>query len=154
MTAMARLGRYEQREHRKRGSSGDTPHRVPCSKLTAELSLASTVAQVRLLEGGRVLPCFMAAELEYEGQTYAALYPVDAPVSLATMTNERLTPLDQRLETESVVTAAAAACAENDKWRILHRTCSCPPPSSCGSWMTWGFPPLLSTLCPSVPATQ
>ena len=42
----------------------------------------------------------MAASVEYEGATFAALYPVNAPVSLAQMQDERLVPLDATLETE------------------------------------------------------
>jgi hypothetical protein len=56
----------------------------------------------------------MAASLEYEGETFAALYPVDAPVSLATMINgERLVPLDESLESAALTAAATAACAAN-----------------------------------------
>ena len=54
----------------------------------------------------------MAASLEYEGETFAALYPVDAPVSLATMINgERLGPHDESLESAALTAAAPAACA-------------------------------------------
>ncbi len=73
--------------------------------------------QVDLLEPGtgKVLPCFMAASLEYEGDTFAALYPVNAPVSLATLLNgERLVPLDEELESDALLAAATAACASAD----------------------------------------
>ena len=64
---------------------------------------------------GKVLPCFMAASLEYEGETFAALYPVNAPVSLATMLNdERLVPLDEDVETDELVAAATAICASSN----------------------------------------
>jgi len=66
-----------------------------------------------------VLPCFMAAALEYKGDTFAALYPVNVPVSLAQMQNDRLVPLDQELETDDVVAAAVQACAQADI-QLLH----------------------------------
>jgi hypothetical protein len=56
----------------------------------------------------------MAASLEYEGETYAALYPVNAPISLATTQNERLVPLDDEAETADMVAAATAACKAAD----------------------------------------
>jgi len=73
-------------------------------------------AEVQLVEpaSGRILPCFMAASLEWEGEVFAALYPVDAPVSLATMQNERLVPLDEELETDAMIDAAEKACAASD----------------------------------------
>ena len=64
---------------------------------------------------GDVLPCYLAAAVEYEGDFFAALYPVDAPVCLAQMLNdERLIPLDEELETEAMIEAASAACAKNE----------------------------------------
>ena len=54
----------------------------------------------------------MAASLEYEGATFAALYPVNAPVSLAQQQGERLVPLED--ESPEVLAAAAEACREND----------------------------------------
>ena len=60
-----------------------------------------------------MLPCFMAASLEYEGNTFAALYPVHAPVSLAEMNGDRLVPIDDERETPALVAACAAACADN-----------------------------------------
>ena len=71
--------------------------------------------QVDLIEesSGRILPCFMAASLEYEGETFAALYPVDAPVCLAEMSAEKLMPLDEARETEALVAQCISACADN-----------------------------------------
>ena len=74
-------------------------------------------AEVDLVEPetGKVLPCFMAASLEYEGEMFAALYPVNAPVSLATMLNDdRLVPLEEEVETPNMLAAASAACAAAD----------------------------------------
>ena len=56
----------------------------------------------------------MAASVEYEGATFAALYPVNAPVSLAQMQDERLVPLDATLETEEAIAAATKVCAMSD----------------------------------------
>ena len=73
--------------------------------------------QVSLIEEdtGRVLPCYIAASVEYEGITYAALYPVNVPVSLAGMgEEEQLVPLDADQETPALVQACKAACAEAD----------------------------------------
>ena len=57
----------------------------------------------------------MAAAVEYEGDFFAALYPVDAPVCLAQMLNdERLVPLDEDLETDAMIEAATKACAQNE----------------------------------------
>ena len=53
--------------------------------------------------------------MEYEGDFFAALYPVDAPVCLAQMLNdERLVPLDEDLETDAMIEAATKACAQNE----------------------------------------
>ena len=61
-----------------------------------------------------MLPCFMAASLEYQKDVFAALYPVDAPVSVAQMEDGRLVPLDQELETDAVIDAAIKACSQAD----------------------------------------
>ena len=58
------------------------------------------------------MPCFLAAALEYSGETFAALYPVNAPVSLAMMEGDRLVPVED--ETDAMISAAKAACAEKD----------------------------------------
>lgn len=70
--------------------------------------------EVELVEtsSGDILPCFMAASLEYEGATYAALYPVNAPVSLAEQVDERLVPFED--EGDAVLSAASAALAANE----------------------------------------
>jgi hypothetical protein len=88
----------------------------------AQHNRALAMRQVDLYEeeSGRKLPCFLAATLEYEGSTYAALYPVDAPVSLAEMVGERLMPLEDERETDALVAAASKACAEADI--TLHET--------------------------------
>jgi len=72
--------------------------------------------EVSLVEEGtgRTLPCYLAAALEHEGVEYAALYPVDAPCSLAEVVGERLMPIDAELETSELIQAAIAACAEVD----------------------------------------
>jgi len=69
--------------------------------------------EVSLLDpgSGRVLPCFMAASLEYEGETYAALYPVNAPIQLAEESAGRLVPIEDDLETPELLAEAAKACA-------------------------------------------
>lgn len=79
-------------------------------------SLGDQEPRVDLVEetSGRSLPCFLAATLEYEGSTYAALYPVDAPVSLAEMVGERLMPIDDERESAAMISAATKACAAND----------------------------------------
>ena len=57
----------------------------------------------------------MAASLEYEGETFAALYPVNAPTSLARLVNdERLVPLEEELETDAMLAAATTSCAAAD----------------------------------------
>ena len=70
--------------------------------------------RVNLLEPGtgRVLTCFMAASLEFEGETFAALYPVDAPCTLAEMNGDRLMPIDEDKESDALLEQCVAACAE------------------------------------------
>ncbi len=63
-------------------------------------------------DSGRVLPCFLAASLDYEGETFAALYPVNAPVCLATLQGDRIALVED--ETEAMVAAAASVCADKD----------------------------------------
>jgi len=78
---------------------------------------SSDAPEVVLLEPGtgRELPCFMAASLEYEGETYGALYPVHVPVTLAQeMQNGRLVPLDEDRMTPELVAACVKACASKD----------------------------------------
>lgn len=69
---------------------------------------------------GRVLPCYLAASLEYEGEIFAALYPADAPVSLAQSVDGKLVPVEDDLETPELLAAATSACASNDI--VLHET--------------------------------
>ncbi len=73
------------------------------------------LSQVDLLEesSGRILPCFLAAQLKYNSETFAALYPVDAPVSLAEMVGDRLMPIDPARETPELMELAKGACAES-----------------------------------------
>ncbi|EOD16155.1 hypothetical protein EMIHUDRAFT_202655 [Emiliania huxleyi CCMP1516] len=59
--------------------------------------------------GGRVLPCFVAGTVDVEGTTYAALYPANAPATLATQSEGTLEPLDPAFET-TLLPAAKAAC--------------------------------------------
>ena len=59
----------------------------------------------------RVLRCFMAASLEFEGDVFAALYPVEAPISLAQMEGGKLMPLSDGIETPELVAACKSACA-------------------------------------------
>lgn len=58
---------------------------------------------------GKSLSCFVAGSVNVEGILYAALYPANAPATLATMEQGRLTPLDTETET-AVMVAAQAAC--------------------------------------------
>lgn len=60
------------------------------------------------------MPCFIAAAVEWEGNTFGALYPVDAPVSLAMMQDDRLVPLSSDLETDAAVAAAVEVCAQSN----------------------------------------
>lgn len=80
------------------------------------LLLHVTASQVDLIEEGAdlPLPCYIAASVEWEGNTFGALYPVEAPVSLAMMENDRLVPLSTELETPAVVAAAAEVCAQSN----------------------------------------
>lgn len=72
--------------------------------------------EVDLIEPGtsRILPCFMAASLEYEGETYAALYPVNAPITLAESVDGRLVPLEEERETPELIAACTKACKSRD----------------------------------------
>jgi hypothetical protein len=58
---------------------------------------------------GKSLSCYVAGSVDVEGTLFAALYPADAPATLATMEQGRLTPLDGEMET-AVMPAAQAAC--------------------------------------------
>ena len=64
---------------------------------------------VSLIEPGsdRFLPCYLAATVEHKGDTFAALYPINAPVSLAELSGGRLVPVE---ETERLVDIATAEC--------------------------------------------
>ena len=78
----------------------------PCIALQVELLEEST---------GRTLPCFIAVSVASEdGTTYGALYPVDAPVSLAVMQDERLVPIPSELETDECIAAAVEVCAQSN----------------------------------------
>lgn len=78
----------------------------PCIALQVELLEEST---------GRTLPCFIAVSVASEdGTTYGALYPVDAPVSLAVMQDERLVPIPSELETDDCIAAAVEVCAQSN----------------------------------------
>jgi len=67
---------------------------------------------VRLLDesSGKTLQCFVAGTVYVEGTMYAALYPADAPATMGTMDDEKLTPLDPDMEA-AVFPAAQSACA-------------------------------------------
>ena len=74
--------------------------------------------RVDLLEEGtgRKLPCYLAASVEYEGEVFSALYPVDAPVVLATPVVEgqvysALHPLPEEEESEALLEKCMTACA-------------------------------------------
>ena len=94
--------------------------RLPSHALTMQqhdadddFDMAAPEVELMEPETGRILPCFMAASLEYEGETYAALYPVNAPVTLAEEAGGRLVPLDEDRETDGELLAACVkACAD------------------------------------------
>lgn len=76
-------------------------------------SAASDDFDVSLVEPGsdRYLPCYLAASIERNGETFAALYPTNTPVNLAKLSGDRLVPVD---ETKLLVETATAACSKLD----------------------------------------
>jgi hypothetical protein len=61
------------------------------------------------------LPCFNTrVTVEYEGKTFAALHPVDTPVMLAEMRDDRLVRIDESEEPPELLDACVQACAALD----------------------------------------
>lgn len=57
------------------------------------------------------LPCYVSSTIDHSGDTFAALCPVNVPISLAELSGGRLVPVD---ETEELVRAAIAECSKVD----------------------------------------
>lgn len=57
---------------------------------------------------GKSLKCYIECSLEKDGQTFAALSPVDVPVSLAQVSQGKLLAVEE--ETAAMISAAQSAC--------------------------------------------